>query len=92
MPYARADSIMHPDRGALAMGVQCHGTIGTMVNPPLDDDRIYFFYLFVEKVHIKETKQMTSQLDRKVHDSNTCPTLKHKNTLKNKNTNIQKHE
>jgi len=35
---------------------------------------------------MKETKQMTLQLDRKVHDSNTCPTLKHKNTLKNKNT------
>jgi len=53
----------------------------------------FIFYLFVKKVHIKETKQMTSQLDRKVHDSNTCPTLKHKkNTLKNKNTNIQKHE
>jgi len=41
---------------------------------------------------MKETKQMTLQLERKVHDSNTCPTLKHKNTLKNKNTNIQKHE
>ena len=27
---------------------------------------------------MKETKQMTLQLDRKVHDSNTCPTLKHK--------------
>ena len=40
---------------------------------------------------MKETKQMTLQLDRKVHDSNTYPTLKHKNTLKNKNTNIQKH-
>jgi len=52
---------------------------------------IYFIFI-VEKVHIKETKQMTLQLDRKVHDSNTCPTLKHKNTLKNKNTNIQKHE
>jgi len=33
-----------------------------------------FFYLFVEKVHMKETKQMALQLDRKVHDSNTCPT------------------
>ena len=56
-------------------------------------DRLYslfFIYLFVEKVHMKETKQITLQLDRKVHDSNTCPTLKHKNTLKNKNTNIQK--
>ena len=41
---------------------------------------------------MKETKQMTLQLDRKVHDSNTCPTLKHKNTVENKNTNIQKHE
>ena len=41
---------------------------------------------------MKETTQMTLQLNRKVHDSNTCPTLKHKNTLKNKNTNIQKHE
>jgi len=40
-----------------------------------------FIYLFVEKVHMKETKQMTLQLDRKVHDSNTCPTLKNKNTL-----------
>jgi len=37
-----------------------------------------FIYLFVEKVHMKETKQMALQLDRKVHDSNTCPTLKHK--------------
>jgi len=36
---------------------------------------------------MKETKQMTLQLDRKVHDSNTCRTLKHINTLKNKNTN-----
>ena len=36
---------------------------------PLD-----FIYLFVEKVHMKETKQMTLQLDRKVHDSNTLPT------------------
>jgi len=53
---------------------------------------IMYLFLFVEKVHMKETKQMTLQLDRKVHDSNTCPTLKHKNTLKNKNTNIQKHE
>ena len=44
------------------------------------------FYLFIccWKVHMKQTKQMTLQLDRKVHDSNTCPTLKHKNTLKNK--------
>jgi len=36
---------------------------------------VYLFILFVEKVHMKETKQMTLQLDRKVHDSNTCPTL-----------------
>ena len=27
---------------------------------------------------MKETKQMTLQLDRKVRDSNTCSTLKHK--------------
>jgi len=50
--------------------------------------RYLFIYLFVEKVHMKATKQMTLQLDRKVHDSNTCQTLKHKNTLKYKNTNI----
>ena len=49
VPYARADSIMHPDRGALAMGGQCHGTIGTMVNPPLDDDRVYFFIYLLKK-------------------------------------------
>ena len=30
---------------------------------------IYLFIYFVEKVHMKETKQMTLQLDRKVHDS-----------------------
>jgi len=49
VPYASADSIMHPDRGALAMGVQCHGTIGTMVNPLLDDDRVYFFIYLLKK-------------------------------------------
>ena len=59
---------------------------------PLKRGRIFIYLL--KKVHMKETKQMTLQLERKVHDSNTCLTLKHKNrpTLKNKNTNIQKHE
>jgi len=57
--------------------------ISTFLGPFISSNLIY---LFVEKVHMKETKQMTLQLDRKVHDSNTCPTLKHKNTLQNKNT------
>jgi len=33
--YASADDKMHPDRGALATGAPRHGTIGTVVNPPL---------------------------------------------------------
>jgi len=39
----------------------------------LSTPTIAIFFSFVEKVHMKETKQMTLQLDRKVHDSNTCP-------------------
>jgi len=61
--------------------------------PPLLDRKkhtnVYFIYLFiVVKAHVKQIKQMTLQLDRKVHDSKTCPTLKYKN----KKTDIQKHE
>ena len=35
IPYASVDAKMHPDRGSLATGALCHGTIGTMINPPL---------------------------------------------------------
>jgi len=40
--------------------------------------RFYFYLFIVVKARMKQIKQMTLQLDRKVHDSNTCRTLQYK--------------
>ena len=40
LPHVSADAKMHPDRGGvLATGAPWDGTIGTVVNPPLQSKR-----------------------------------------------------
>jgi len=41
LPHVSADAKMHPDRGegVLATGAPWDGTIGTVVNPPLQSKR-----------------------------------------------------
>ena len=54
---------MHPDRKPLATGAPCHGTVGTMVDPPLTV--VAYICTYMQLLEFKAT--MSKRISTRLH-------------------------